>query len=557
MKLARVHVSLVALAALTAAIAAPTTVATATATQPVRYHVDCATRPVTCTDVADPEAFGPEKYVGHDEPSTLFYSDKPGSGNQNQWKLVLPKDPPATVVPGRSWNFQLHPAFWFGMALCDTQSAPHPTAIHTCTPDSDTNITSNSNIGNHPGTAFMEMQFYPPGWKAWPAGNSCDATQWCAALNIDSLSVDYVTGQQINKTCAATVGIEPVNFAFITRNGVPQDKPNPVESTLGTFTPNPAADLMMKSGDTIVTTMRDTEHGLRIDINDVTTGQKGFMVSSAANGFGQVKFAPAPSTACVNIPHDFHPMYSTSSEKTRVPWSAHSYNVAFSDEIGHFDYCSSTPGGGQACSTAPGTTEGIAKHKERSDADDGVCFNAAESTLVLVTGCLGTNTGFDGVPYQRLWPDGNPNHPTSILFSSPLTGEEHNQNYERAAFETDLPRIEAPGASDAGACNRDTGAGCTLIPLTDDKLASGAFKPANFYPWFTAAQSGQGCMWTLGANIPGLTTQDFGKNNEYGELIKLVYPAVGGTVSRFNDFRNVMNNPCAAGSMQDQSGGGQ
>ena len=32
-------------------------------------------------------------------------------------------------------------------------------------------------------------------------------------------------------------------------------------------------------------------------------------------------------------------MYSTSSPKTRVLWAAHSYNIAFSDEIGHFDFC--------------------------------------------------------------------------------------------------------------------------------------------------------------------------------------------------------------------------
>jgi hypothetical protein len=39
-----------------------------------------------------------------------------------------------------------------------------------CTPDSDSNIFDSQDpaapdyIGNHPGTAFMEVQFYPPGW---------------------------------------------------------------------------------------------------------------------------------------------------------------------------------------------------------------------------------------------------------------------------------------------------------------------------------------------------------------------------------------------------------
>ena len=37
------------------------------------------------------------------------------------------------------WNFQLHVAFWVGMALCDNQSAPEYTHA-PCKPDSDENI---------------------------------------------------------------------------------------------------------------------------------------------------------------------------------------------------------------------------------------------------------------------------------------------------------------------------------------------------------------------------------------------------------------------------------
>jgi len=32
-------------------------------------------------------------YTGHDEPSLLFYSDTPGSGNSNLYRLTLPTDP--------------------------------------------------------------------------------------------------------------------------------------------------------------------------------------------------------------------------------------------------------------------------------------------------------------------------------------------------------------------------------------------------------------------------------------------------------------------------------
>ena len=133
------------------------------------------------------------RYVGHDEPSVLFYSNVPGSGNSSVYRLRLPKDPPRLPTQdgsGGTFNFQLRPAFWFGMAMCDSQSFPNPG--QPCTPDSDANIFDSANpaaadyIGKHPGTAFMEMRSILP-VVLWPAGNSCDPLKWCAALNIDSL----------------------------------------------------------------------------------------------------------------------------------------------------------------------------------------------------------------------------------------------------------------------------------------------------------------------------------------------------------------------------------
>src|SRR6266571_3169873 len=430
-------------------------------------HLDCAGGAITCTEVWDSEkVFGQGVYVGHDEPSNLFYSNVPGSGNQMRYQLTLPRDPSpsAPLSPGKSFNFELHPAFWFGMAMCDTQS--YPEQLSTCTPDSDKNIVDPAISPRHPGTAFMEMQFYPPGWVSWPAGLSCDATKWCAALNIDSLSENPVTGQFLNPTCAARTGVEYVNFAFITKSGVPQpaSPPNPVNATINTFTPNPAADLFMNSGDQIIVTMHDTAHGLRIGLNDVTTGQSGSMTSSANNGFGQVQFAPT-GTTCKNIPYDFHPMYSTSSEKTRVTWAAHSYNIAFADEIGHFDLCTVVNTSTGVCTGK----EGIRGEQEPADGEDAFCFPASASTLVQVSGCQGTNAGFDGIPYQPLWPDGNTSlRPTPIKFSSPLTGAGYNIQYSRVAFEADLPRIEDPAV-----CDRFTGVGCTLIPSTDDPAPGG------------------------------------------------------------------------------------
>lgn len=497
------------------------------------YTLNCATSAM-CTEVQDPEeVFGEGNYVGHDEPSVLFYSNQPGAGNEMTYQLTLPTDPSTTnpLTPGKSFNFQLHPAFWFGMAMCDTQS--YPEQVSTCAPNSDSNIVDPAVSPKHPGTAFMELQFYPPGWVSWPAGNSCDATKWCAALNVDSLAEDPVNGTTLNATCSAITGLEYVNFAFLTTSGVSQAPASPINSTLSTFTPDSTKDLFMGSGDRLIVTLHDGPHGLVTTVNDLTTHQKGSMTASAANGFGQVQYAPDPSTACNNIPYDFHPMYSTSSEQTRVVWAAHSYNIAFSDETGHFEACNGsatiTPGGN--CPTRNTEYDG-----EKADANDTFCFPASASTLVQIPGCLQLdgNSGFDSVPYNPVWPDGNTTlHPTSIQFSSPLTAGD--LNYDRVAFEADLPRIEF------NTCNRSTGSGCTLIPTTDD----GA--PANFYPFFSTGTVQQRCTWLLGNDIPGLTTNDFGKNNQYGPLLQLTYLTFGGggaTLHRYNDFRQILTNPC-------------
>ena len=131
---------LVLTGAVTAAMAVvwPASVISPAAASSVHSHINCAAGAITCTEVTDSEAvFGEGVYVGHDEPSTLFYSNTPGSGNQMRYVLNLPKDPSPSnpTAAGKSFNFQLHPAFWFGMAMCDTQS--YPEQVSTCTPDSN------------------------------------------------------------------------------------------------------------------------------------------------------------------------------------------------------------------------------------------------------------------------------------------------------------------------------------------------------------------------------------------------------------------------------------
>jgi hypothetical protein len=492
-----------------------------------------------CAETA--EAIGYEgRYTGHDEPSALFYSNRPGAGNNSRYRVVVPQDPPTLPTQdgtGGTFNFQDRIAFWFGMDLCDNQSAPEFTHA-PCTPDSDTNIFDGADpskpdyIGRHPGTAFLELQFYPPGWVPFQQAISCDATKWCAAMAIFSFNRDQNTGVDNNADCLGTVGIEPANFAFITHSGVPQAPPAPLDLTTAAFTPDPARDLFMRAGDQLDIGIHDSPAGLVTEIRDLTSHQSGSMTASVANGFAQVNYDPAAAT-CSQTPYAFHPMYATASEHTRVPWAAHSYNVAFSDEIGHFEYCSSV--------NADGTCAASVNDPAGPDGDDVGCFGPEQSLRVRVGGCIGTDNDFDGVSYQPTWPGSlaNPGtdqrlHPRSVLFTSPVFNGGHN--YDRVAFEADLPRIEA--ADFGGSCDRSTGANCVNPP-----------PGANFYPIFTTRDSNSvGCFWQLGGtHIPG-TRQTFGGTStaEFGPLLFLDYPGPGFTpIHRTNDFRRVLPaNPC-------------
>jgi hypothetical protein len=507
---------------------------------------DCDEPGALCTEPVDSIGYG-GAYTGHDEPSLLFYSNTAGSGNSSLYHLRLPTDP--KVLPNQAgtagtWNFQLHPAFWLGMALCDNQSGPEFTHA-PCVPDSDTNIFDGTNpagadyIGKHPGTAFLELQFYPPGWAPFQlfGGVSCDASQWCAAMAIFSFNQDQNSGVNNNAACLNTVGVEPANFAFVTTSGVPHAPAGPLDQTGDTFTPNPATDLFMNSGDKLTVDIHDGSAGLTAIVNDESTGQTGSMTASAANGFAQILYEPTAS-ACHEAPYTFRPMYASSSEHTRVPWAAHSYNVAFSDEIGHFENCDSVA---SDLSCASNGEPGL-------DGDDFPCHGPDESLLVMIGGCTGTDNDFDGTPYQPVWPGTNPNrgqdtkyHPSSITFTSPLFNG--SQNYDRVAFEADLPRIEA--ADFGGNCNRFTGVGCVNPP-----------PGSNFYPFYSTGTSTMNpssnghCVWQLGgAHIKG-TTNTFGGSSaaEFGPLLFSFYPNPDPTIRlRTNNFRNILSsNPCPA-----------
>ena len=147
-------------------------------------------------------------YTGHDEPTVQFSSHRPGTGGKRSALLrhAAAESPtkPNQAGTGGTWDFQLRATFWFGLTLCDSQSWPNFTK--TCTPNSDHNAMFRSSnaqsphfIGKGPGNAFLELQFYSPGWVPQFAGFGCSATKWCANMTIDSLSDNANTGVPQNE----------------------------------------------------------------------------------------------------------------------------------------------------------------------------------------------------------------------------------------------------------------------------------------------------------------------------------------------------------------------
>jgi hypothetical protein len=97
--------------------------------------------------------------------------------------------------------------------------------------------------GIDPGTAFTELQFYPPGRVKQFHGRRCDARDWCAALTIDSLSEDLVNGITLNPARQGEIrgGFEYVSFVFLTRSGTPIGPPNPLQFNSATSGGGPAS----------------------------------------------------------------------------------------------------------------------------------------------------------------------------------------------------------------------------------------------------------------------------------------------------------------------------
>jgi hypothetical protein len=484
-------------------------------------------------------------YVGHDEPSVKFLSSAPGSGNTMSYIMKVSTDPAAApTANGKVTDYgQLSVAPWFGLPICDSGSYPQ----NPCTPDSDSN--TGMDTPTDAGSAFMELQFYPPGFTPFIDGPSCSATKWCAALNIDSLECTFGFAT-CNNNC-----IEPVNFAYLQTNGVPSGPPSPQLTDVSTFTPN-AKTLYINPGDVLAVSITDPRQGFTTTVRDLTTGQTGTMTASAANGFMHTSIAD-----CSGTPYTFHAEYNTAKIQNQVPWAALEGGVLMEQEIGHGEACSSLtsqdpvnfgypagqsysdpkiydtcvngqdgPGNaGEGPCTATGcqnaTTQGTTGPVACPTNDpatgalcefaDGFCLPKGTRTA-LVNGVPTVESSranecyqnrfqngdldYDGSSYLADWPNGSPNFPTTLEYAGPFTARGHI--YPQIQFETDA------GGSEA-LCNTVTGANCTAPPLG-----------AQFYPFWSLGRgtlgfTGTACLWNFGNSEPN-TVADFGKDAQYG-----------------------------------------
>ncbi len=459
-------------------------------------------------------------YIGHDEPSVRFLSGRRGSGSNVTMAETLPRDPfgkPTVSNPGHDnthW-FELSIAPWLSITVCDPNSAP----LTPCKPRSDANAPHGRFQGG--GAAFVELQFYPPGFAPFPDNISCDNTHWCSALTIDSLECTGNGSGPCNNNC-----IEPVNFGFIQTNGVPTGPPSPQLSNLATVTPN-SRTLLMNPGDKITVRMFDAKipggHALEARETDRTTGQSGFMIASAANGF--MNTSPF---SCKGRPFNFQPEYSTARAQNIIPWGIGPYMINNQFEIGHFEPCTFVQGKisgvkDTTFTTCRGPYEKTKDTPAVFEPDDSPCYRAGDThggtaPPNLVTGCdvfddaIG-DLDYDGSGYYPDWPDAT----TASKFPSPFLQHEPTSGghpYPRFQFMTDASATEFNTK-----CNLTTGHGCVMPPKG----------PGHFYPFWTRAKVGGSCVWEFGNMTNG---KDYGRDAQYGTVRPTTMGAFVGPILR-------------------------
>ena len=436
-----------------------------------------------------------------------------------QWKIGLPATEPTPTQSGSSVaNFELYPTQWLGLELCDPNSNP----FGPCTASSDSNVQGVS------GSAFLELQFYPPGSSAAPISGPpsnasfgvCSTTQWCVSLHINTF--------QNNAPFVKNNCLEPTIAQLLTTNGSPS-----------------GPTLFMSNGDSLVVTIHDTTNGLQTDVNDLTSGVTGTMVASAANGFThnttqsangvcsvttttvctQNSNCPSgESCVCAKQAFTYHPMWNTAQPGQGLSWAGlPTPNVSFDAEIGHFELCPDS-----ACATLPDNADdGVCSVtfqvcKVNSDCPTGETCNPQTAgscgTVRSIGGCGNPDLDQDGLSYQADWPDGTAAHPASVVIGSPN--------------DDGVGPLSASGSSSTS----------YIQGYNSIQFATTESTATTFYPFYSQAGTGAACRFNFGNDVPGVTTNDFSQAAQYGTTI--TNPCFPGPVARCKDFTTPANSSC-------------
>jgi hypothetical protein len=247
---------------------------------------------------------------------------------------------------------------------------------------------------------------------------------------------------------------------------------------------------------------------LETRVRDLSTGQTGFMLASANNGFMNTSIAD-----CSGTPWNFRPLYSTAKTANQGGWAAANINVAY--EVGHFTPCtrlrvfSPVRVGGfldKSWKFCKGPYENAGPpdgSKPSAEPNDAPCFKAGSThgrlnaDPNLVTGCTGGDLDYDGTSYWADWPKSlTPGmFPSAMTIQQPTTVGAHR--YPRMQFLTDNPASNIR-------CNPAKPTTCRVPPVQ---------APGRFYPYWTLAKVRGSCVWEFGQMPNG---NDFGKDGQYG-----------------------------------------
>jgi hypothetical protein len=239
-------------------------------------------------------------------------------------------------------------------------------------------------------------------------------------MAIFSLNLNQNNGVPNNADCLGRVGLEPANFAFITKNGKPHAPADPLLSTIDTFTPHKSTDLFMQSGDQLAVSIHDNRRRAltwptyprgQLRLDDRQRGQR-----VRSDIYDPERHDLQHPAVCVP-PHVLHLQRAHAG-----PRAAHGCNVAFSDEIGHFS------------TTTPSTPRAATASPPASPAPTTASASAGPPACACTWAAVWPRKATSTAPPTRRFGRGRPPsqdanlHLTAVQFTSPVfNGIQHYQ----------------------------------------------------------------------------------------------------------------------------------